>query len=120
MPLNARFVVRYTAYLLILVDIADLLGLFKMSVEDPQCRQIFFGASGSARYVGRLNKHLIYAEKIKLIQRGAEDTSLANLGMGSVTFPQVFDCLKGNTAICKNVRTVTKSSVSIPTDFRLT
>ena len=112
--------VRYTDYLLILAGIANLSGLFKMRVIDPQCQRIFFGASGSAKYVGTLSEHLMYTEKITLIQRGAEDTSLGSLGMGSVTFAQVFDCLKRSPAISKNIGTVTSSSVSIPTDLKPT
>lgn len=68
-------------------------GLFEMSIKDPSCGHVFFAASGSAQYARVLREHLMHAEKITLIQRGAEDTSLMSLGLQSVIFSEVFESL---------------------------
>ncbi|EMD67923.1 hypothetical protein COCSADRAFT_60823, partial [Bipolaris sorokiniana ND90Pr] len=87
------------------VDVADdeaverkICGLFEMHIKDPACNQILFCASGSAQYMRTLKKHISFAKKITLVQRGSEDTSLTNLGLRSVTLPQIFESFGGNEA----------------------
>ncbi|USP81385.1 hypothetical protein yc1106_08659 [Curvularia clavata] len=70
------------------------LELFKMSIKDPSCQHIVFGASGSAQYVRVLRENLMSTERITLIQRGREDTSLTSLGLPSVIFSEVFELLR--------------------------
>ncbi|KAJ6282893.1 hypothetical protein J3E71DRAFT_360512 [Bipolaris maydis] len=93
------------------VDVADdeaverkICGLFEMHVKDPACSQILFCASGSAQYMRILKKHVSFARKITIIQRGIEDTSLTNLGLRNVTFPQIFESLGGNEAASKYLK----------------
>lgn len=69
-----------------------------MHIKDPACNQILFCASGSAQYMRTLKKHISFAKKITLVQRGSEDTSLTNLGLRSVTLPQIFESFGGNEA----------------------
>jgi hypothetical protein len=78
-----------------------------MYAKDEQCQHIFFGASGSAMYVRALGEHLMFADKITLIQRGTVDTSLVHLGLKGTIFSGVFDSLGGGKVVARG------SSVSL-------
>ncbi|EUC43845.1 hypothetical protein COCMIDRAFT_99784 [Bipolaris oryzae ATCC 44560] len=93
------------------IDVADdeaverkICGLFEMHIKDPACSQILFCASGSAQYVRTLKKHISFAKKITLVQRGSEDTSLTNLGLRGVMLPQIFESFSGNEAASKDLK----------------
>lgn len=75
-----------------------------MHIKDPACSQILFCASGSTQYVRTLKKHVSFAKKITLVQRGSEDTSLTNLGLRGVALPQIFESFGGNEATTKDLK----------------
>lgn len=74
-----------------------------MHIKDSACSHILFCASGSVQYIRTLKKHVSFAKKITLIQRSSDDTSLTNLGLWSVTLPQIFESFDGNEAASKHI-----------------
>ncbi|KAH7383245.1 hypothetical protein BKA66DRAFT_584843 [Pyrenochaeta sp. MPI-SDFR-AT-0127] len=102
------------------VDVVDeatvesrIIDLFKMYVKDPQCKHLFFGASGSVKYVHVLQEHSVFAEKVTIVQRDAEDTSLTHLGLKGVVFSQTFDSLAASSAAATTLRVNTGKSPKI-------
>jgi hypothetical protein len=73
-----------------------------MHIKDSTCQNIFFGASGSPQYMHLLQKHGAFSEKITLIQRGSEDSSITKLGLRTVTLAQTFESLASTEAISEN------------------
>ncbi|XP_014551971.1 hypothetical protein COCVIDRAFT_41784 [Bipolaris victoriae FI3] len=78
-------------------------GLFEMHIKDSACSHILFCASGSVQYMRTLKKHVSFAKKITLIQKSSDDTSPTNLGLWSVTLPQIFESFDGNEAVSKHI-----------------
>lgn len=84
-----------------------------MHITEPHCQHILFGASGSARYTSTLGEHLMFADKITLIQRGNHDTSLMKWGLRTTIFERAFEPLPGINATSKSMGKPSNSYVSI-------
>lgn len=87
----------------------------KLHMASGQCKHIFFCAGGSPRYHDTLNRHLAQKEKVTIVTGLVVDENIRRLGLGTVSFANVFKASRLNYGV---VDTTTKpTSTKAPAEL---
>lgn len=65
-------------------------GLFKLFVENTQCKHIYFAACHHVGYINDLSPYASYRERITLVRNAAFHPEFAKLGLRIENFPGIF------------------------------